>query len=274
MARNLVCDVVIIGAGMVGAACAYYAARAGLDVIVVDRASVAGGTTGAGEGNLLVSDKPPGPELGLALLSERLWRELTAEQFGAAIEYEPKGGLVVAQDEKSLDALNAFADGQSRYGVHATPVAADSLSDLEPHLASGLAGGVFYPQDAQVQPALAAAHLIRAAAGSGAKLRSAETVTHLLRTPSGAMRGVRRPRRDPRTGGRECGRRVGRRSRGARRGRVAGLAAPGLHPGDRAFATAGQAQGLRGRLRGRRRQRFGGAADLAGGRGDRVRARY
>ncbi len=75
MARNLVCDVVIIGAGMVGAACAYYAARAGLDVIVVDRASVAGGTTGAGEGNLLVSDKPPGPELGLALLSERLWRE-------------------------------------------------------------------------------------------------------------------------------------------------------------------------------------------------------
>ncbi|HXR70301.1 FAD-binding oxidoreductase [Actinocrinis sp.] len=194
MARNLVCDVVIIGAGMVGAACAYYAARAGLDVIVVDRASVAGGTTGAGEGNLLVSDKPPGPELGLALLSERLWRELAAEQFGAAIEYEPKGGLVVAQDEKSLDALNAFADGQSRYGVHATTVAADSLSDLEPHLASGLAGGVFYPQDAQVQPALAAAHLIRAAAGSGAKLRSAETVTQLLRTPSGAMRGVRTSR--------------------------------------------------------------------------------
>ena len=196
MARNLVCDVVIIGAGMVGAACAYYAARAGLDVLVVDRGSVAGGTTGAGEGNLLVSDKPPGAELALALLSERLWRELAAERFGAAIEYEPKGGLVVAQDEKSLDALNAFADGQSQYGVHATPVAADSLSELEPHLASGLAGGVFYPQDAQVQPALAAAHLIRAAGGSGAKLRTAETVTQLLRTPSGAIRGVRTNRGD------------------------------------------------------------------------------
>ena len=61
---------------MVGAACALYAARAGLDVIVVDRGPVAGGTTGAGEGNLLVSDKEPGPELDLALLSGRLWTEL------------------------------------------------------------------------------------------------------------------------------------------------------------------------------------------------------
>jgi glycine/D-amino acid oxidase-like deaminating enzyme len=182
---------VIIGAGMVGAACAYYAARAGLDVAVVDRGPVAGGTTGAGEGNLLVSDKAPGPELDLALLSLRLRRELAAGPLGAAIEYEPKGGLVVAHDEKSLDALNVFADAQNQHGVHATPVAADSLRALEPYLAPGLAGGVFYPQDAQVQPALAAAQLIGAAGSSGAALRAGETVTHLLRTPGGAIRGVR-----------------------------------------------------------------------------------
>lgn len=68
-------DAVVIGAGVVGAACAYYAARAGVSVAVVDRGAPAGGTTGAGEGNLLVSDKEPGPELDLALLSGRLWRE-------------------------------------------------------------------------------------------------------------------------------------------------------------------------------------------------------
>jgi glycine/D-amino acid oxidase-like deaminating enzyme len=194
VARNAICDAVIIGAGMVGAACAYYAARAGLDVIVVDRGPVAGGTTGAGEGNILVSDKPPGPELDLALLSARLWRELAAEPFAPAIEYEPKGGLVVAQDEKSLDALTSFADAQRRCGVEAEPIAADGLGELEPHLASGLAGGVLYPQDAQVQPALAAAHLIRAASGAGARLRTSETVTHLLHTPGGAVRGVKTSR--------------------------------------------------------------------------------
>lgn len=65
-------DVVVIGAGAVGAACAYFAARAGLTVHVVERDQVASGTTSAGEGNLLVSDKEAGPELDLALYSHRI----------------------------------------------------------------------------------------------------------------------------------------------------------------------------------------------------------
>src|SRR4051794_8177413 len=148
-------DVVIVGAGMVGAACAFYAARAGLDVVVVDRGPVAGGTTGAGEGNLLVSDKEPGPELDLALLSARLWSAL-ARDFGPAVEYQAKGGLVVATSPGSLTALERFADGQRAAGVVAEPVDGDALYDLEPRLAPGLPGAVRYPQDGQVMPALAA----------------------------------------------------------------------------------------------------------------------
>ncbi|GGX55068.1 hypothetical protein GCM10010341_90010 [Streptomyces noursei] len=72
-------DLIAIGAGVVGAACSYYAARPDLRVTVLDRGPVAGGTTGAGEGNLLVADKEPGPELQLALHSLRLWRELAEE---------------------------------------------------------------------------------------------------------------------------------------------------------------------------------------------------
>ncbi|WP_404867762.1 NAD(P)/FAD-dependent oxidoreductase [Kitasatospora griseola] len=185
-------DVVVVGAGVVGAACAYYAARAGLRVAVVDRGPVAGGTTGAGEGNLLVSDKEPGPELDLALLSTTLWREL-AEEFGDRVEYEPKGGLVVASAPAGLDALNGFAAKQRTVGVQAVPVAADSLRELEPHLAEDLPGGVLYPQDAQVQPALAAAHLLRA---SGAERYLGEAVTALRRGPDGAIRGVVTERRE------------------------------------------------------------------------------
>ncbi|MFI1018558.1 NAD(P)/FAD-dependent oxidoreductase [Streptomyces sp. NPDC020965] len=183
-------DVVVVGAGVVGAACAYYASRSGLSVAVVDRGPVAGGTTGAGEGNLLVSDKEPGPELDLALLSTRLWRELTAE-LAPEIEYEAKGGLVVASDEARLTALRAFAAGQSASGVLHEDVS--RLQDIEPHLAPGLAGGVHYPQDAQVQPALAAAHLLRA---SGAALLLGEEVTAVLTAPDGSVRGVRTPRGD------------------------------------------------------------------------------
>lgn len=189
---RLTCDAVVVGAGLVGAACALYAGRAGLDVIVVDRGPVAGGTTGAGEGNLLVSDKEPGPELDLALLSGRLWTEL-AREFGKAVEYEAKGGVVVASSSGGLAALERFAEGQRAAGVMAERVEGDALYDLEPHLAPGLPGAVHYPQDAQVMPALAAAHLLRA---SGARLLTGHTVTGVRRAPDGTVCGVRTDRGD------------------------------------------------------------------------------
>src|SRR5690242_2882410 len=98
-------DVVVIGAGIVGAACAYYAARAGLSVAVVDRGPLAGGTTSAGEGNILLSDKTPGPELDLGLLSYRLWRALDI----GPIELEPKGGLMIAGTEAAMSVVDDLA---------------------------------------------------------------------------------------------------------------------------------------------------------------------
>ncbi|MEU7718766.1 NAD(P)/FAD-dependent oxidoreductase [Streptomyces tibetensis] len=188
MTESLTCDVVVVGAGVVGAAAALYAARAGLDAVVVDRGPVAGGTTGAGEGNLLVSDKEPGPELELALLSARLWADLAREGLGGAVEYEAKGGLVVAGTDRALAGLEKLAAEQRAAGVEAVSVPPDRLTELEPYLAPGLSGGVHYPQDAQVMPALAAAHLLRA---SKARVLTGREVTGVLRGPDGAVRGVR-----------------------------------------------------------------------------------
>ncbi|WP_049564179.1 NAD(P)/FAD-dependent oxidoreductase [Nonomuraea sp. SBT364] len=187
-------DVIVVGAGVVGAACAYYAARAGLDVTVVDRGPVAGGTTGAGEGNVLVSDKEPGPELDLALLSNGLWRELAETRGG--FEFEPKGGLVVAETGEIQAQLTGLAGKQ---GVEHRIVAPTALRELEPHLADGLAGGVFYPQDAQVQPMLAAARLLRHGADSyghgTVRLRLGVTVTGFIRSGD-RVTGVRTDKGD------------------------------------------------------------------------------
>lgn len=165
-------DVVIVGAGMVGASCAYAAARAGLSVTVIDRAGVVAGTTGAGEGNILVSDKEPGPELDLALWSNRVWRDW-GDQVGAeSIELEPKGGLVVVGQPDGMAALTALAAAQAAAGMVTEAVPPHAIRDLEPRLAPHLAGGVWYPQDMQVQPMLAAARLMRAACDKGAKIMS------------------------------------------------------------------------------------------------------
>ncbi len=173
-------DVVVVGAGVVGAACAYYLAREALSVIVVDREGVASGTTGAGEGNILVSDKVPGPELELALLSNRLWRELGAE-LGDEVELEQKGGLVVARSVEGLSGLNALAAQQRAAGVAVEAIAGGNLVSLEPNLAPELAGGAYYLQDLQVQPMLAAAHLLKLARARGARVLPGCEVTAIGR---------------------------------------------------------------------------------------------
>ncbi len=182
-------DVVVVGAGIVGACCAYELARAGLSVCVVDRGGVASGTTGAGEGNILVSDKAAGPELELALLSRQLWFELL-DVLPRAVELETKGGVIVTGTERGLGSLAALSAGQRASGVEAYDVDAAGLLELEPHLAPTLLGGVHYPQDMQVQPMLAAAHLLRRARDLGAAMRLRTEVLGAVTGARGAVTGV------------------------------------------------------------------------------------
>ncbi|GAA3970636.1 FAD-dependent oxidoreductase [Streptomyces marokkonensis] len=180
--------VVVVGAGVVGAACAFHAASAGLDVTVVDRGPIGAGTTSRGEGNVLLSDKEPGPELDLARLSRTLWDEAGEELGADTLELEAKGGLVVASTPEALVALAEFAARQAEVGVRAEQV--DRVHDLEPHLAPGIPGGVHYPEDAQVQPVLAAAALLRAAMERGARWRTGEVVGAVTGR-NGEITGVR-----------------------------------------------------------------------------------
>ncbi|MFE1847357.1 NAD(P)/FAD-dependent oxidoreductase [Streptomyces sp. NPDC059515] len=180
--------VVVVGAGVVGAACAFHATSAGLDVTVVDRGAVGSGTTSRGEGNILLSDKEPGPELELARLSRALWDEAGEELGPDSFELEHKGGLVVASTAEGLAALGGFAARQEAAGVRVEPVG--EVRDVEPHLAPGLPGGIRYPQDAQVQPVLAAAALLRAAVERGARFHPGE-VTGAVTGREGRVTGVR-----------------------------------------------------------------------------------
>jgi glycine/D-amino acid oxidase-like deaminating enzyme len=124
-------------------------------VCVIDRSGPLGGTTAAGEGNILVSDHLPGPDLSLALRSVALWREFAAGH-GADFEFERKGGVVAAGDPDQLAAVADQAARQRAAGAEVTDLDEAGLRDAEPRIAPGLPGGAFYPQDCQVQPMRAA----------------------------------------------------------------------------------------------------------------------
>ncbi|MBO2447403.1 FAD-binding oxidoreductase [Actinomadura barringtoniae] len=186
MTRVLVC-----GAGIIGAACARELARAGFAVTVVDRGGPAGATTAHGEGNVLVSDKGPGPELELARLSRRLWPEILDGLPNAeTVEWEPKGGIVVATTTAGAEALTAFAASQREAGVVAEPMDAAALAAAEPHVTRDFAAAVHYPEDAQVQPAGAATTLLTDAIRAGATLRTGCEILGAI-TEGGRITGVR-----------------------------------------------------------------------------------
>ena len=188
-------DAIVIGAGVIGAACARALARVGLSVLVLDASAAASGTSGQGEGNILVSDKEPGAELGLAQRSLLLWDRLEAELDEdlpsavradlPALEYERKGGLVVAAASASSAALLAFARDQREAGVDARPLSAADALRLEPHLTPAVELAVHYPDDAQVQPVAATEALLAAARARGARIVPGATVTGALNGKAG-----------------------------------------------------------------------------------------
>src|SRR6478735_5182207 len=110
-------DVVVVGAGVVGAACAYQLAVAGVRVRLLDRAYVASGSSGACEGNVLAWDKELERELPLALRSADLWQRL-AERLPDDFEYDRKGSVVVAENDEELTASAERARVLAGLGVH------------------------------------------------------------------------------------------------------------------------------------------------------------
>jgi len=181
-------DAIVIGAGIVGASTALSLTNAGMKVLVIDRGNIASGTTSAGEGNILVSDKAPGPELDLALRSRDAWFEIQ-EDIGGGFELEAKGGLVVARSEDGLRALRTLTSAQRIAGIDAQDISVTELRVLEPHLSHSITDGAFYPQDAQCQPMLAAAHILRAVRARGGEFVSGANVT-AINSRSGSVTGV------------------------------------------------------------------------------------
>lgn len=192
-------SVLIVGAGIIGAACARALAMAGFDVTVVDRGTVAGGTSSACEGNLLVSDKGPGHELVLAQYATSLWKQTVSdltEQLGGtfpSVEYDPKGGLVVATTGAGAQALLDFAASQRGAGVDARVIEPDEARRLEPDLGPLAEAAVHYPEDAQVQPAIATEALIASARRFGARVLENTPVLGPVHDSSGALIGIGSP---------------------------------------------------------------------------------
>jgi len=170
-------DVVIAGAGIVGAACADEFTSRGMRVAVVDRDLVGGGATAAGMGHIVTMDDSEA-QFALTRYSQQLWQKLRPE-LPADVEYEQCGTIWVAADEQEMTEVRRKHDYYDQHSVPTQVLDSQTLQCLEPNLRPGLAGGLLVTEDAVLYPPCAARFLMERAQKRGAKLHLGYSVVQL-----------------------------------------------------------------------------------------------
>lgn len=164
-----VADVVVVGGGVIGTAVTYFLAKAGADVLLLERAELGGETSSACDGFVILQSKSPGVHLTLALASAEIYRNLAAE-LDWDIEYNPCGGLIVIEREEELPAMRTYMAKQQAIGLDVNLLSGEDARRLEPALAPHIVGATYSPQDSQVNPLQVVLGFAQAAKRYGAKI--------------------------------------------------------------------------------------------------------
>jgi glycine oxidase len=193
-------DAIVVGAGVIGLACAWRIAERGLSVCVLERAQPGAGASGVAAGMLApVTEAEWGAQalLDLNLDSARRWPSFAArlaERAGADVGYRPCGALVVAADRDDAEELRRLHAFQESLGLDVEWLGARAARALEPALSPRIAGAIHAPHEAQADPRALTRALVAALGRAGGELRCGVDVTaltgHGVETVDGELRAA------------------------------------------------------------------------------------
>ena len=180
-------DIIVIGAGIAGAATAYYLAKSGQRVLLLDAERPAFGASGRNPGFLWLQTKQPGVQMALALHGRAFAAALEREvgDFG----FRASGGLIVYRDERLAAVAEAFVADRRRAGLEVEHVDRARLLGLCKQFGPTVIGGIYNPLDAYQDTSILVERFVARASELGAELRAPARVT-ALRTESGRCTGV------------------------------------------------------------------------------------
>ena len=167
-------DAIIIGAGIVGSACAAECAREGLSVAIVEAGIVGGGATAAGMGHLVVMDDSEA-QFALTRYSQQLWDEIS-DELPREVEHDACGTIWIAADDEEMTEARRKEKFYAERGVKTEILDAQLLAEAEPNLRPGLIGGLRVPGDSVIYPPCAAQFFVDQAIAKGAQLFLGEAV--------------------------------------------------------------------------------------------------
>ena len=165
-------DVVVVGAGAVGSACAYFLAGAGLSVLLLDQEGIASGasTHATGSFSLLASDFKTEPHLRLGIESYRLARDIMPsleEESGLKVLYQRRPSLRLALEDAEESLIRSSLEWQGKL-LQAKWIDGDEVRRLEPRLSPEIRGAAYEDESAQLDSARFTRALATAAERRGA----------------------------------------------------------------------------------------------------------
>jgi glycine/D-amino acid oxidase-like deaminating enzyme len=161
-------DVVIVGGGIVGAACALECTRNGMKVAVIEDQAIGGGATAAAMGHVVVMSDSEA-QFALTRYSQQLWNQL-AKQLPPDCEYVERGTLWVAADEEEMAEVRRMNAYYSERSVPVQVLDSQALAGAEPNLRQAMAGALLVQGDGITDPPCVTRYLIGQAQARGAAL--------------------------------------------------------------------------------------------------------
>ena len=185
--KDDVADVVVVGGGVVGLACAWLVAERGADVILLDATALGGGASAAAQGGIGIAPWMSGVRLGWQRAAVALFRDRLGDEPGLIVDRA--GPLVVTDTEADAAALRTAAGIHAAAGLSVEWLDPAALRAAEPGLAHRLVGAVFYRDSLNIDVATYLDALERRARTAGARLFAGEPVAS-VRIVRGAVDGV------------------------------------------------------------------------------------
>jgi glycine/D-amino acid oxidase-like deaminating enzyme len=163
-------DVIVLGAGIVGAATAYFLAKKGIRVLLVEGEAPAWGASGRNPGFQWLHTRKAGIQMELGLAGRRLADELREELDD--FEMRPSGGMIYFVDERQLPLFRAFIAERRAAGLPMELIDGKAAREHCPALSEKVLGASWNPLDAHQNTAMLVDALVAAANRHGAELRS------------------------------------------------------------------------------------------------------
>ena len=178
-------DTVVVGAGAIGAACAYELARAGLRVTVIERGEPGAEASGASAGILSVPDASRrDPLAALGRLSRDLYEPLAEalrEEAGIDVGLGRTGHLHLCMTREEMREAARFVDDPVAREAGISFISSDDLRRIEPAVSDSAHGALHLPRSSWVDNVQLVRALVRAGERRGVHYVVGRPVEALLR---------------------------------------------------------------------------------------------